>query len=224
MQNSDNNFSTLLASSVHDMKNSLGAIREMIQQLSKRDEGLNQDVIQLEFESNRMNNSLMQLLVLYKIESAHFKPAIDEYPVIDIFNEIVAQHTPLLSFNKMQLDVQCDDELYCYCDYELVCNTIGTILNNAIRYSRNKILLSATQQEKFIRFNIEDDGDGFPPSFIMDGSKSQPNVNFAKGSTGLGLYFASTIAGMHVNGEQQGHIEIENDSCLGGARFSLLLP
>ena len=41
---------------------------------------------------------------------------------------------------------------------------------------------------------------------------------------GLGLFFAATLAQMHINGEQRGYIEIDNNSHLGGARFSLYLP
>ncbi len=61
-------FPAILASSVHDIKNSLTTVRELIEHIANQQESKNQDLIQLEFEANRMNNSLVQLLELYKID------------------------------------------------------------------------------------------------------------------------------------------------------------
>ena len=44
------------------------------------------------------------------------------------------------------------------------------------------------------------------------------------GSTGLGLYFAEQIANIHHSGDKKGYITIDNNSKLGGGRFTLFLP
>lgn len=77
------NFSAILGSSVHDMKNSLSIIQNLISQMAKNyQHSEHENFGQLEFEANRMNNILMQLLVLYKIDLSRFNLSIDEYPVI----------------------------------------------------------------------------------------------------------------------------------------------
>lgn len=219
------NFPAILASSVHDIKNSLTSVRELIMQLAaKQQSSKNKDFIQLEFEANRMNNSLIQLLELYKIDSAKFNLNIDEYSVSEILQEIRAQQAPLLQLNKINLIIECAEDLYCYCDYNHVCNALISILNNAQRYTKSQIRLSAFKDE-YIVFCLEDDGNGYPSQLL---SKEHTAVNTSAdtltGSTGLGLYFVSTIAALHTTKTSKGFIKTDNKSCLGGARFRLFLP
>ena len=76
-------FPTILASTVHDIKNSLGTLLGLIQQLTLSQSADQVDNIrQLEFEANRINHSLMQLLVMYRIDSQKFSLVIDEYPAL----------------------------------------------------------------------------------------------------------------------------------------------
>ncbi len=219
------NFSTILGCSVHDMKNSLGIIQDLISQLAKDScHSENPHFGPLEFETNRMNNILMQLLVLYKIDHARFSLNIDEYLVEDLLNEAVAQQEVLLALNSIAIKVECNPDLFCYCDFNIITSALGTILNNAQRYTRQKILFSAKQESQFLILCIEDDGEGYPEAFFQTQDNVQSQVNFNKGSTGLGLFFAQTIAEMHSNENKHGSIAIDNKSTLGGARFRLFLP
>ena len=225
-KNPDIDFPAILASSVHEMKNSLSTIQGLISKLAKQNtDAENREFVQLEFEANRMNNNLMQLLILYKIEVSQFQLSIDEHPVIDILNEIVAQQAPLLSINLIKLDIECPEDLFCYCDYHLISNAISTILNNAQRYTKGKIVLSAREENGYIKFSIEDDGEGYPKDYVHPDLDSH-RVNFNTGSTGLGLFFVNTIAAMHRNKDRKGFIKIANTSRLrpGGAEFTLFLP
>jgi signal transduction histidine kinase len=218
-------FPAILASSVHDIKNSLTALRAGLGQL----ENIHQDpkpieFRQLEFETNRMNNSLMQLLTLYKIDLSQFSLTIDEYGAIDILEDIIAQQSTLLSLSNIQLTTKCDDDLFCYCDHTLISNAISTLVNNAQRYCNNKILLSATQEDDYVVFCIEDDGKGYPENFLSFNPPKNTQIDMATGNTGLGLFFAETIAKLHTNGDKHGFIKVENNSRFDGAKFSLYLP
>jgi len=225
LANDSIDFPAILASSVHDIKNSLTAVRELIMQLAAKQQcSKNEDFIQLEFETNRMNNSLIQLLELYKIDSAKFNLDIDEYSVFEILQEIKAQQAPLLQLNKINLTVECPEDLYCYCDFNHICNALVSILNNAQRYSKSQIRLSAYKDE-YIVFCLEDDGAGFPEQLLLkDYSKGDASANVLTGSTGLGLHFVSTIAALHTSKKHKGFIKTDNESCFGGARFRLFLP
>jgi len=211
-------FSAILASSIHDMKNSLGIICDLISQLKKTNTE-NKNIIQLEFEANRMNNSLVQLLSLYKIETEKFSLEIDQHSVKDMLHDVRAHQASLFSLTPIELEIECDDALLCYCDFNLVCNAINSVLNNAHRYSQKKIILSAGKHEDYIYFRIEDDGAGFPDKLI-----SSSQLDFKTSNTGLGLYFVSTIANLHINGTKSGYMTTSNDSRLGGASFTLYLP
>ncbi len=221
----DLNFSTILGSSVHDMKNSLSIIRDLIGQMAKNFQHSEyKNFGQLEFEANRMNNSLMQLLVLYKLDLSRFNLTIDEYPVIDLLNEVVAQQEALLALNDIQIAIDCEEDLFCYFDFYIISSALSTILNNSQRYTKQQILLSAKQDKQHVVFCIEDDGAGYPEIFMQPNGNSTNQVNFNTGSTGLGLFFAETMAAMHSNGGNIGSTIIDNQSNLGGARFRLLLP
>jgi len=218
-------FPAILASSVHDIKNSLTALRALLSQL----ENVYQDpkpteFRQLEFETNRMNNCLMQLLTLYKIDLSQLSLTIDEHSAADILEDVVAQQSTLLSLSNIQLITQCHDELFCYCDNALISNALCTLVNNAQRYCLSKVLLSAVQEDDYIVFCIEDDGKGYSESLISSDYKQLPQIDLANGNTGLGLFFTETIAQLHVKGDKRGFIITDNNSQFGGARFKLYLP
>jgi signal transduction histidine kinase len=218
-------FPAILASSVHDIKNSLTALRALLGQL----EHIYQDpkpteFRQLEFETNRMNNSLMQLLTLYKIDLSQFSLAIDEHSASDILEDIVAQQSTLLSLSHIELNTECHGDLFCYCDSALISNALCTLVNNAQRYCRSKVLVSVAEEDDYIVFCIEDDGNGYPGNLLSSDYKQLPQVDLASGNTGLGLFFAETIAELHVQNDKRGFIVTDNDSQFGGARFKLYLP
>jgi len=219
------NFPGILASSVHDMKNSLSTLMTLIARLEKMyPDAKPPEFRQLQFEANRMNNSLVQLLILYKIESSRFSLSIDAHPAQDIIHDIMTQQSALLSLSPVRLLNECPADLMCYCDNALISSAIGTIVNNAHRYCREKILLSAAQKDDHVVFCVEDDGAGYPDQFVSAEAGASIPFEPGTGSTGLGLYFAATLAQMHTNGAQRGFTKIDNNSRFGGARFSLYLP
>lgn len=218
-------FPAILASSVHDIKNSLTALRALLGQLENTYKDIKPSEFRLlEFETNRMNNSLMQLLTLYKIDLSQFSLAIDEHSAADILEDVVAQQSTLLSLSNIQLITECYGDLFCYCDSTMISNALCTLVNNAQRYCLNKILLSAGQEGDYVVFCIEDDGQGYPGNLMSSDYKQLPQIDLVTGNTGLGLFFAETIARLHIQSDKQGFITTDNDSRLGGARFKLYLP
>ncbi len=223
--NSHTLFPAILASTVHDIKNSLGIVLELIRQLAlKQQVGQGEDFLQLEFEANRINHSLMQLLVMYKIDSHKFSLDVDEYSALDIITEVKAQQDGLTKLKRVDVQVECNEELLCYCDYPNITNALATILNNGLRYTHSKIFISAHEEGGYIKFCIEDDGQGYPEQLLAANLSDTTDLDWVNGNTGLGLYFVAMIAGMHKNDGKTGHVRIDNQSRLGGARFSLFLP
>lgn len=217
-------FPAVLASTVHDIKNSLGILLELTRQLALKVQDRAEDISQLEFEATRINHGLMQLLVLYKIDADKFCLMIDAYPVIDILNEARDQQSRLSRLNQIEVVIECPDDLLCFCDYPQVTNALATILNNALRYTRAKVLVSAVEQRGYLRLAIEDDGEGYPPEILDADLSGSVDLDWISGNTGLGLFFVSVIAGLHKNGDQCGYVSVDNQSRLGGARFCLFLP
>jgi signal transduction histidine kinase len=96
------------------------------------------------------------------------------------------------------------------------------ILENAVRYARRRVLITATTAADEIRIEIDDDGPGIPAAdrgrvfdrFVrLDSSRER-----STGTTGLGLAIAREIALAH-----HGRIDIA-DSPFAGARVIVSLP
>ena len=224
-QNATGQFPMLLASTVHDIKTSLGVVLELMRQIAVKQTGAeSEEFSQLEFETLRINHSLMQLLVMFKIDCHNFDIDIDEYSALDIIHEAKAQQDVLSKIRHIQFSLDCSDELYCYCDYGHIANALGTILNNSLRYTSHTILMSAERQDEYVVFTIEDDGEGYPEHFLQADFAMVNKLDWVNGNTGLGLYFVAAIAKLHKNKQKQGFIKIDNQSSLGGARFRLYLP
>lgn len=218
-------FATILASTVHDIKNSLGAFSGLIQQIksAQADSG-NHDLDQLEFEADRVNQSLLQLLTLYKIDSKKFCLSIDEHPASAILDEIRAMQSSLLQRKHIELKIDCAADLMLFCDQLQISNALATIVNNAERCGCHLIRLSATQTQDHTCFIVEDDGPGYAPDLLEADPNNEQATDWVSGGTGLGLYFVAVIAALHRNAGKTGFIRLDNDSTLGGARFRLFLP
>ncbi|TPQ28533.1 sensor histidine kinase [Methylomonas koyamae] len=217
-------FPTLLAFTVHDIKNSLGTLLELIRQFSAKRQTETGDLGLLEFEAVRINHSLMQLLVLYKVGAQKFSLDIDQCAVLDVLQEAVDQQARLSTLHEVELRLDCTDELQAYCDFDNIANALAAVLNNALRYTRQTVLVSAEQDGDYLQIAIEDDGTGYPPHFLQADLTNAAELDWVNGNTGLGLYFVSVIAGLHKNAGRCGYVTIDNSSRLGGARFRLFLP
>ncbi|MBS3952964.1 MAG: HAMP domain-containing histidine kinase [Methylomicrobium sp.] len=217
-------FSQILASSVHDLKNSLQTVRSLIRTLALEQANSEKPEFQiLDFETARMNSCVMQLLILYRLDASHFKPLLEECRVLDMLEEVGYQQSLQIQLRQISLAVECSDDLFCFCDDTLINTVLVSVVNNALRYCRQAIRLSGRQQGDYVCLCIEDDGPGFSYG-IMAGTQGVKSGELGKGNTGLGLHFASTIAELHSQGQRNGFITLDNDSTLGGARFSLFLP
>ena len=83
MEHPEIDFATVLASAVHDMKNSLCMLiqsTELIQQESAQLSGDARDELaRLNYEANRLNSNLLQLLSLYRLERNQLPVQIDQH-------------------------------------------------------------------------------------------------------------------------------------------------
>lgn len=221
-------FSTVIASSVHDMKNSLSMLLNTLDDIvSQCDPSVCQSVAQfsqLQYEGQRVNNHLIQLLTIYKIGNSQYSANINEQDVEDFLQECAMQYEALLSPKGIAIEVECKTGLMAFIDRELVSGVINNVVNNAYRYSKDKIVLGGSEQDGFVVISVSDNGRGYPESMLMDSSSGVSGVNFSSGSTGLGLYFSSLVAATHKTKERNGFIKCSNDGLDGGGRFSIYIP
>lgn len=218
-------FETVLASTVHDMKNSLSLIMTQLdnvsKELSRQD---HQAISTVMYEASRINTSLMEMLALYKLENKQLAVYIEEVIVIDFIEDCVAAFAQHASSRKVRIEVDCDNMLIWFFDAGLVSIAINNIIGNSIRYAESLIRISVVVEAGELIIYIDDDGEGYPQIMLDEVKDFETRVDFSSGSTGLGLYFAHTIAACHDRNDRRGHIQLGNGDQLGGGSFRMTLP
>ena len=236
-----------LASTVHDMKNSVSVVSGTLEALLAAAPGASSadadneveavggalcshaQMALMLYETKRMNDKLIQLLALYKqVGKPGYPFDIAPQMVSQLFEQVVAQEKVLLASRNIALETACPVDLIREYDEDLLIGVIGNAINNAIRYTRAAIRLSAAEVDGWLEIRIEDDGAGYTPAMIAAGAAAMSGnvtgVNFASNSTGLGLYFSSEVAKMHKHRDRVGSIGLENGGTLGGGCFIVRLP
>lgn len=225
------NFSDILASTLHDTKNSLGLLfnnlEDIIASCREQNCARHADFYALQYEIQRLNHSLIRLLSLYKAEKSQLAANIDYYAIGDFLEEVAVAHERLLDSRGIKLSTQCDSDLFWAFDRNLIGGVLDNIINNAFRYARSMVTIRAFSEDGYLVLQIEDDGMGYPPAMLINENKQpqfKQDIDFKTGSTGLGLYFSLMVAAMHVNHDKSGFISIFNGGDLGGGVFSIYLP
>lgn len=221
--------SLLLASSVHDIKNSLSmllnTLDNVIEETPINSDTQRQQFATLRGEAARINHSLIYLLGLYRLQRHELPLQIQEVYVADFLEEQIAANELLFSIRQIAIQCNCDESLTGYFDPTLIAGVIGNVLVNAARYAEKTIRISATPRENGgVTLEISDDGPGFPEKMLGSNYQHRENgINFESGSTSLGLFFASEVAYLHRRGDVHGAIALNNASP-HGSLFTLTLP
>jgi len=224
-------FTDILAMTLHDTKNSLGILfnnlEDIIAGCRAENCARHSDFYTLQYEIQRLNHSLIRLLSLYKAEKSQLAVNIDYHAASDLLEEAGASHEVLLASRNIKLLTQCEEDLFWAFDRSLIEGVVDNVINNAFRYAKTAVKISATQENEYFVLKIEDDGAGYPPGMLINVEKQpaiKQEIDFQTGSTGLGLYFSMMVADMHTNRDKKGFISIVNGGSLGGGVFSIYLP
>ncbi|MEX0584431.1 MAG: ATP-binding protein [Natronospirillum sp.] len=222
-------LTTVMASTVHDVKNSLGMISADIEtvaaDLAHTDPEKAEVLRRILLEANRINSGLSHMLGVYRIDHDLVHPALDEILVLEVLEDAAARYAGTLENQHIEISIDCpDEELVWVMDDNLVGHVLTNILTNAIRYTSSHIILSAKVENGELCLGITDDGRGYP-SELLNCLDPNASLRVKTSSTGLGIYFAHRIAELHRHegSGKIGHIETINKP-EGGAFFGLWLP
>lgn len=224
-------LSLFLASTVHDMKNSIsvlgGTLERLLDGATPETERAYAQMAQMLYQTRRLNDSLMQLLALYKKVGTPAYP-FDMQPLEAelLVEQVVAVVRVLLTARGITLELDTEPDLIMHVDEDLIVGVIAHALHNASHYTRDRIRLSVRGGDDGVVIRVEDNGEGFPQQ-MLDAAAPAPaasGVNFLSNSAGLGLFFASEVARMHQHRGRHGSVHLHNGGTLGGGCFVLTLP
>ena len=107
-------------------------------------------------------------------------------------------------------------------EVRLMSRVLDNLVQNALRYSHQRVEVTLTKDDDSYLLIVEDDGEGIPKEerdHIFDAfSRLDASRDRASGGFGLGLAIAERIVKGH-----QGSIAV-HDSAFGGARFEVRMP
>ncbi|HLV47987.1 MAG TPA: HAMP domain-containing sensor histidine kinase [Aliidiomarina sp.] len=221
-------FATVLAASVHDMKNSLFLLLQSIEQVAAEVESPQprSRLADIHYETQRLNTGLMQLLSLYRENHNQLPVNKDEQFLDELADDLVANNQFYARHHGVELNVNILDDSSWFFDRNLILVLLSDVVINALRYAEKnvQINLGIDQLNNELVIEVFDDGKGYP-QIMLDSYQAGPaDMVLSSGRTGLGLYFSHLIAQAHRNKGRQGSIALSNDSPLGGSRFTLRLP
>lgn len=228
------NINLFLASSVHDMKNSVSLLSDNLRKyidkhINENDDEL-KNISQMLSETQRINANLIQLLTLYKLGQDSYPFSPETQNVETFIDETISHIEGSLHSKGIELEIHMDEDIFWEFDYDLLMGVIIHALNSAINYTKDKVIVDINVKDDFLIISVNDNGRGFPQRMI-DGCQQilidehyGKSSNFISGSTGLGLYFSAIVANMHTNNEKVGAIALSNGGELGGGMFTIKLP
>ena len=222
----EHTLATLLASSIHEIKNDFGLMLIKVDQLIEElnlDNQKESQVAQVRSEAASIGNELSRILTTYKRNAQGYTPYIDQHAVAEILEDICLKHRLTEKAYGVFLSYHCDEDLAAFFDVQLLTNVIDTSIYNAVKAGVNNIKLTANELQDYIVIRIEDDGEGFP-DYVLQNQGQNSVLNLEEGNTGLGLYFAKEICEMHEADDKQGYIELQNKHSMNGACISLFIP
>lgn len=200
------NLLDILASGIHDAKNQLFQAEA---QLATAESLHGIDLGEARYGIESAARRLSQTLVAYRLVRHDAPLAVQPTIIGDLLEEVVLGQRRHLAAQDLSLEIDCQVFDPWPLDRDLVTDMLNNAIQNAARFACQRIRLSAVESDNGLRLRVEDDGPGFthlPPA------------------SGTGLKLAKTLAALHVRHERKGHLQLGNESTLGGACFELWLP
>lgn len=101
----------------------------------------------------------------------------------------------------VNLDIKIPNDCMIYADKKLLYKALGQLILNAITYTKDKIEISASEDEKDIQIQIKDNGIGIVeedmPKVFDNGFTGSSQLEETQGGRGIGLYLAKKIIDSH---------------------------
>jgi signal transduction histidine kinase len=131
--------------------------------------------------------------------------------------KLVSVLKPVTSARGIDWDVRLDEKWTADMDPADLAEALGNVLDNATRFARRVIMVSAVQEEGAVRLEVEDDGPGVEEAALAEIAGRGVHLGDGEGS-GLGLAISADVLAAYG-----GSLTFAR-SALGGLKVTLTLP
>ncbi len=158
------------------------------------------------------------MLDITRIEAGVLRPNLAVVEISELLEEGIRALGGSAPVEKIRIE-GCAKERFVIADHILIAQVIANLLDNALRYSPNRELVSIEIRESDSKLfvSVNDSGPGVPKE-VKEQIFEMFQQDSSGGRAGLGLAIAKAFIDAH-----QAKIEVD-DSQYGGARFTFSLP
>lgn len=189
----------LTASISHDLRTPITVINGYIDYLEKStDKGiLTSDVLSTTLQNMAGATGRLQRYVncvndIQKFEDIEIKK--EFYDLKEFISEITQEFSLMAEQHKKQLEIQdMSTALFIQTDKDILCKVLENILANALRFAKDKIILTITENENCIFFAIQDDGMGFTSEELSSATSFFYSSPTNGGNFGIGLSISKIL-------------------------------
>ena len=206
----------------HELKTPIAVSKLNLETILKRklDEPTQAKLIQNTLqETNRLNSLCNNLLLASQMESGYSR-TIETLNISEVLTSTVNEF--ISKYQNRTFEMQINKEAFIKGDNLMLHLLFSNLLDNAVKYSKEKIAVSLKIDKDYAIIEILDEGAGIPEAerkkiFEKNYRIGNEATKSSKG-TGLGLYLTRKIVIAH-----KGKITVMNN-LNGGAVFNLQLP
>jgi len=221
-------YSSVLSAVAYDMRNSLTIMFQSLQAVGNQDSDIktltNDEVADINYQVQRLNGGLTQLMALYSVEDNRLVTNISEQSVAELLESVICQNDLYTKSKNIEIILDVQEDIYWGLDLDLVSYLMDDLLSNAIHYSKETIKLSFKIEHDMLNIVMDDDSAGYPQRMLDAANAPLDNLVADYGRIGIGLLFSKLIVLSHQNSKRHGKIILSNSSPLGGSSFVLQLP
>lgn len=184
--------SYFLAQASHDLRQPLQALQLFTDALGDTNPSPEQKPLIKKIDDSVVNFRFMldNMLDLSKIEFDKITPEYKEINLTALLKRLCSEYKTAAS--QKDIHIRCHIPLvWIYSDYLLIERIIRNLLSNALKYTKNKIIISCSKQKEYIVIRIIDNGVGIDSidarKIFEDFYQSQKIANNRQMGAGLGL-------------------------------------
>lgn len=197
------------AAVIHDVKNQLA---ELALRLERRGDCGRETGIVL-----GAARRLTGLLIAHRQAAGMLAANVDSASPAELLRELAEEYRTLFPALEV-LEESAGAPAFWFYDEALIRLALANAVHNACRHANETVRLSACAEDGRLMLEVRDDGPGYPPSMLEHAEATAPTGH---GGTGLGLYLARKIAGLHQLHGRCGEVALANRD---GACFTMRLP
>ena len=201
----------LVTTVIHDLKNALGILTGSLATMAEHaaETPMEAEARRSHGIAAQLSQKLVAFLTLVRAEDGGLTVQQQDHNPEDFIRDLAVELVLPPGAPPVTVTIAEAVAPYWFYDAYFVQMAIESAVQNAARYARSIITISARMCDGFLVFLVEDDGPGL-------GAKGAP-------STGLGTVLCTAIAQAHRNGTRAGKVELKNRP-EGGAVFEMWIP